>query len=165
MPNKNKTHAIRRGCIYHINDGNGSKPTGCEIWPDRPGLVISNDALNAKNKGVVEIVYLTLSPSKGRYREHVPIHSAGRKAVALCDQIHTVYKSRLGALLGAICPSEQEKIDEALLFNLFPKYAMSNMAASDAEIELTRYKEGYERLEAMLLSIQQLTALKETEPI
>jgi mRNA interferase MazF len=106
---------IRRGCIYNIEAGK-NHPTGTEIWPNRPGLIVSNDAINEK-AGFVSIVYLTTS-SKRDMPYHVKIKSGRKMATALCEQVCSVDKSRLGFYIGEATPEEMQKINIALSLSL-----------------------------------------------
>ena len=53
-------NAIKRGDIFYVSKGSNGQ-TGSEQYPDRPALIVSNNANNASS-GVVEIVYLTTQP-------------------------------------------------------------------------------------------------------
>lgn len=108
---------IHRGDIFYIVGDPSQPPVGAEIWPDRMGLIISNEALNATSKAV-EIVYLSTSPRKKPSPTHVCVTSDTKKATAMCEQIHTVDKSRLKDFIGSIPPEEMKDIEEALLFSL-----------------------------------------------
>ena len=52
----------KRGDIYYIVS-NEHTPIGCEIWSDRPAIIVSNDTLN-QTSGAVEIVYLSTTLKK-----------------------------------------------------------------------------------------------------
>lgn len=108
-------NTLHRGCIYNIEAGK-NHPTGTEIWPNRPGLIISNDAINEK-AGFVTIVYLTTS-RKRDMPYHVKVKSGKKTATALCEQIHSVDKSRLGSYIGEATPEEMQKINVALSLSL-----------------------------------------------
>lgn len=110
-------NTFSRGDIFYIKDSDSQQPVGAEIWPNRAGLIISNDALN-KSSGVVEIVYLSTSPRKRPSPTHVPVNSGTKKAIAMCEQIHTVDKSRLTDKIDHITDEEMVDIEEALLFSL-----------------------------------------------
>lgn len=111
-----RTKTVHRGQIYHISGD--TKVIGSEQKPNRPGIIVSGNLIN-HNANVVQIVYLTLAPKKKRYATHVDIMSNKKEAIALCEQIHTVDKSRLQSYIGAITEEEQKLIDKALSFNLF----------------------------------------------
>ena len=108
---------LRKGDIYYIQESKTELPIGSEMWPNRPGIIISNDG-NNQTSPVVQIVYLTSSYRKKTTPMHVEIQSAGIHSIALCEQIHTVDKSRLDGYMGTISDTEQEQIDKAVCFCL-----------------------------------------------
>lgn len=108
---------ILRGEIYYVTGSDSEIPIGCEIWPDRPALVVSNDTTN-RTGGAVEIVYLSTSMKKRPSPLHIKVHSGTRQAIAMCGQIHSVDRSRLRQKIGEITEEEQERIDKALCFSL-----------------------------------------------
>lgn len=106
-----------RGQIYYVASDQHQTPIGCEIWSDRPALIVSNDTTN-NSGGAITVVYLSTSLKKQSSPLHVRVHSGNRPALALCEQIHTVDRSRLHQLLGVITPEEQTQVDKALCFLL-----------------------------------------------
>lgn len=108
---------ILKGDIFYVRSSDTVPPIGCEIWSDRPALVVSNDTTN-QTAGAVEIVYLSTSMHKRPSPLHVRVQSGNRNAIAMCGQIHSVDKSRLVQKLGSITPKELETIDKALCFSL-----------------------------------------------
>lgn len=104
---------MKRGDIYYIHK---KDTTGAEIMKGRPGVIVSNNSLNA-NSEVVEVVFLSTSPKKA-LPTHVSIYSSGKASTALCEQINTVSKLRVGDKMGACTPEEMAAIDEALLTSL-----------------------------------------------
>lgn len=108
---------ILRGQIYHINSDPENDPVGAEIWSDRPALIVSSDANNATND-CVEIVYCTLSFKKRVSPVHVKVTSGDKFAIAMCEQVHSVDKSRLADYIGSITPEQQKNIDAALAISL-----------------------------------------------
>lgn len=111
-----------RGQIYYINQPSHSVPTGSEMWADRYGVIVSND-VNNKYSNTVEVVYLTTSPEKIRKNKnksmptHVMVKSANKNAIALCEQTHSVDKSRIGDYIGTITSAETKMINQALLIS------------------------------------------------
>lgn len=111
---------IRRGDIYYIanNDSCGSEQGGA-----RPGIIVSNRKNNIFSN-TVEVVYLTAQDKK-RLPTHVPIKTARRPSTALCEQVTTVDKRRLGQRFGRVSEQERRMIDQALAISLglesFPK--------------------------------------------
>lgn len=118
---------VKRGQIYFITDISGRTPTGGEMWSDRPGIVVSNDVNNSHNS-VVQVVYLTSSARKRYMPTHVPLVCEGKRAIALCEQIHAVDKSRLSELMGEVTPQVMQEIEAALLINL-------NLTCSDGHMQ------------------------------
>lgn len=108
---------ILRGDIYYVASADDVTPIGCEIWSDRPALVVSNDTTN-QTAGVVEVVYLSTSMKKRPTPLHVRVRSGSRNAIAMCGQIHTVDKSRLRQKLGTVTETEMSVVDKALCFSL-----------------------------------------------
>lgn len=106
-----------KGQIYYVASDMDRPPIGCEIWSDRPALIVSNNAANARS-GIVQVVYLTTSFKKKASPTHINIQSGSKTAIALCEQIHAVDQSRIKNYIGEITSSEQKEIDQALMFNL-----------------------------------------------
>ena len=69
----------------------------------RPAIVISNDAAN-ENSPAITVIPLTSNRKKGQLPTHVFISNPGlsRSSIALCEQIHTLDKSRMLKKLGQI---------------------------------------------------------------
>ncbi len=104
---------MRRGEIYYIEI-----PTsiGSELRKARPGIIVSNDKQNERS-GLLEVVYLTTQP-KEEHPAHVSIRSCDRPSTALCEQVNTVSKARVGDYCGTCTPEEMTAIDKALLVSL-----------------------------------------------
>lgn len=69
----------------------------------RPAIVISNDVAN-ENSPAVTVIPLTSNRKKGQLPTHVFISNPGLScsSIALCEQIHTLDKSRMIKKLGQI---------------------------------------------------------------
>lgn len=104
---------IYRGDIYYIERGYTS---GSEQQSGRPALIVSNDKCNATSE-VVEVVYMTTQP-KTDLPTHVTIRSSGKTSFALCEQITSVYKDRIGNYIGTATEDEMRQIDIALSISL-----------------------------------------------
>lgn len=65
----------------------------------------------------MEVVYLT-SQKKTDLPTHTPINSVKYPSTALCEQIQTVCKDRLGRYIGTVTAQEMEGINEAMLISL-----------------------------------------------
>lgn len=104
---------ILRGDIFFVSPGGNY--CGSEQKPNRPGIVVSNDLAN-KHSPNVEMVFLT-SQEKKPLPTHVEI-IAKVPSTALCENIQTVSKERLGDFLKSCTAIEMKKIDEALRISL-----------------------------------------------
>jgi mRNA interferase MazF len=104
---------ILRGDIFFVSPGGNY--CGSEQKPNRPAIVVSNDLAN-KHSPNVEMVFLT-SQEKKPLPTHVEV-IAKVPSTALCENIQTVSKERLGDFLKSCTTTEMKKIDEALLISL-----------------------------------------------
>lgn len=100
---------VYRGEIYYIHE---TEVSGNEQAGGRPGIIISNDVGN-EHSPVVIVVYLTTREKKP-LPTHVKINTAEKPSTALCEQIETVYKGRIGKYIGQITDTEQKNLDKAL---------------------------------------------------
>lgn len=103
----------RRGQVYRVRQ---SQVTGSEQEGGRPAVIVSNDIGNDCST-VVEVVYLT-TQKKADLPTHAPINSVKYPSTALCEQIQTVCKDRIGRYIGTVTAQEMEKINEAILISL-----------------------------------------------
>ena len=104
---------VFKGEIYYIYP---RETVGCEQTGGRPGIIVSNDVGNEHSK-IVEIVYLTTKEKKP-LPTHVEINSANRRSTALCEQIETVSKERIGDYINSVTQNELNEIERALLISL-----------------------------------------------
>ena len=110
LPNRGPVPASpRRGEVWWVQ----LDPTrGSEIQKTRPCIVITSDIVNARRRTVV-IVPLSTAP-----RESPPLlialHTLGKPAVAVLDQLRAVAKERLGGKLGVLAPAELSAIEDGL---------------------------------------------------
>ena len=104
---------MKRGEIYFIFKRDA---VGNEIAKARPGIIVSNNAINSTS-GVVEVVYLTTQPKKD-LPTHVEINSSGCPSVACCEQIDSVSVQLVGNFRGECTAEEMKAIDTALLASL-----------------------------------------------
>lgn len=105
---------IFRGEIYYVYPSGGG--IGSEQTAGRPAIVVSNDKANQYSP-VIEMVYLTTQP-KNSLPTHVDITSAERPSIALCEQIHSVAKTRIGEFIARCTDREMAMIDGALCVSL-----------------------------------------------
>jgi len=105
-----------RGDIYYIVGDPDRPEKGAETWSDRPGIIISNDVLNRTSRAVT-VAYLSTS-KKRPAPTHADVTSGNKQAVAMCEQICTVDKSRLADYIGTATKDEMNDLDGAILFAL-----------------------------------------------
>lgn len=105
---------IRRGDIYYIISNYAEE--GSEQRSGRPAIIVSNDFANEFSE-VVEVVYLT-TRNKTTLPTHCDINSSLRKSTALCEQIASVCKNRLGTHVGVCSDEEIEQINRCLAISL-----------------------------------------------
>lgn len=145
-PNNNKTLECYRGDIFYV--ANSGWCVGSEQRGGRPAIIVSNDMAN-KHSPNVSIVYLT-SQEKKPLPTHVEV-ICKVPSTALCENIQTVAKERLGDFIRSCTSSEMKKIDNALLISLgmeAPKAIGGGTQESTQTIETERnlYKTLYEQL-------------------
>lgn len=104
---------VSRGAIYYIYP---TVVTGSEMIAGRPGVIVSNDDGN-EHSTVVEVVFLT-TREKSDIPTHVSINSTRKSSTALCEQVTTVDKTRIGDFIGYCSPQELEQIDSACVVSL-----------------------------------------------
>ena len=104
---------ITRGDVFYIEHHHTE---GSEMKAGRPAVIVSNNFCNGVNP-VVEVVYLTTRP-KYNMETHVKVRCTSRESTALCEQITTVAKSRVGTWAARLSDDEMEAIDEALMMSL-----------------------------------------------
>ena len=108
-----RMNSIRRGEIFYIEK---FATTGSEQSPGRPALVVSNDMCN-EYSDVIEVVYLTTAP-KTDLPTHVTIRSTPKPSIALCEQISSVSKTKVGNYMCSASQDEMTQIDIALMTSL-----------------------------------------------
>jgi mRNA interferase MazF len=110
-----------RGEIWLAGLGTGR---GHEQGGQRPVLVVSDDAFNAGQSGLVMVVPLTSKVAKSKnipahIRIDPPMGGLKTPSVILCDQLRAVSKDRLGNAAWGTVPattmSEVERIMRVLL--------------------------------------------------
>lgn len=102
-----------RGDIYYINK---FESVGSEQFSGRPAIIVSNNKNNAASE-VVEIVYLTTQP-KSDLPTHVTIRSLDKTSIAICEQITSISKQRIGDYIGRCTVDEMSMLDLALKISL-----------------------------------------------
>lgn len=104
---------VRRGDIYFVKKN--SFTAGSEQEAGRPAIIVSNDTGN-RHSQVVEVVYLT-TQTKNPLPTHVDV-VCRTKSIALCEQVHSVYKDRLFDFVKTCSDAEMAAIDKALMISL-----------------------------------------------
>ena len=130
--------AMRRGEIYWVDIHNA---VGHELMKDRPAIIVSCDALN-DNSPVVQVVYCSASPKK-ELPEHITIRSTEQISTALCENVYTVDKSRVGRYVGRYvgrCTKrEMEQVDLGLLSGLgLAQYGLASPQEDEDEAQPVR---------------------------
>lgn len=105
---------VKRGDIYYIV--NNYQEEGSEQRAGRPAVVVSNNKGN-QHSNVIEVVYLTTQP-KTDLPTHIDIKSANRPSIALCEQISSVSKERLGNYIGTCTKYELEMLNAGMMISL-----------------------------------------------
>lgn len=100
-----------RGEIYYVKSGQQNE-SGSVQRGGRPAIIVSNDIGNEVGP-VLEVVYLTTQEKKP-LPTHVQIMSAKMPSTALCEQIVTIYKDKVGDYIGQCSMAEMKRIDSAL---------------------------------------------------
>lgn len=106
------TDDITRGDIAYVSSAD-TPSIGCEIWSDRPAIVVSGDPIN-HGTGCVMVVYLSTSRTKAASPTQVRIMSSGKPALAICSQVHSVDRSRIGRVIGHATDKEMRAVSQAL---------------------------------------------------
>lgn len=107
-----------RGDIFYINSGRPS--VGSEQRPGRPAVIVSNDTANRHSPNVT-VVYLTTSDKK----KPLPTHASllcKVPSIALCEDIQTVSKERVGSFIKCCTIGEMRRIDECVAIALGLKH-------------------------------------------
>lgn len=105
---------VKSGDIYYIV--NNYQEEGSEQRAGRPAVVVSNDKGN-QHSNVIEVVYLTTQP-KTDLPTHIDIKSANRPSIALCEQISSVSKERLGNYIGSCTKYELDMLAAGMMISL-----------------------------------------------
>jgi mRNA interferase MazF len=81
---------------------------GSELGKTRPVVIVSLDVLNEKLR-TITVCPLTSQLHPG-WRTRVAVNCAGRPAEIAVDQIRTIAKSRLGAVLATLTKEESKTL-------------------------------------------------------
>ena len=103
-----------RGDIYYVNRTN-IEVVGSEMIPGRPALIVSSDLGNEHSNNVT-VVYLT-TQEKRPMAVHVNV-LCKVPCTAMCEQIYTVSKDRLGEFVRSCTDDEMQRIDQGIRYAL-----------------------------------------------
>ena len=143
-----------RGQIYYVYPRD-YEYTGSEQGGGRPAVIVSNDVWNKYSK-VVEVVFLT-TRGKKPLPTHVAINSAPYPSIALCEQIETVDKERIGNYINELTKTELNRIEKAILISLD---IATNIRGSKA---LEKWRRMMESLEKESVQKKGIVSLSEGE--
>lgn len=105
---------IIRGEIYYVMPKNTEEDAVTLNTGGRPAIIVSNDMLNQTN-GYVSVVYMSRTKS---YTRHLPtdviINSAMEESVAICSEVYTVPRARIGKFVNQVTENELKQIEKAL---------------------------------------------------
>lgn len=107
----NSKSRICQGEIFYIMPYGETADTST-FYGGRPAIIISNDMINEYN-GVVSVIYLTRH-LLNKLPTHVVINATTQRSWAICDQISTVSKKRIGKYVGQCSQFEMESIKKAI---------------------------------------------------
>lgn len=145
---------MKRGEIYYIEASKQYQTTGSEQKPDRPAIIVSNNA-NNDNAQTVEVVFLT-TQEKPPLPTHVAIRSANRISTALCEQINTVSIERVANYMGECTEEEMRSINKALAVSIGFDYV--HEWVNQAEYNLIKNQNDQYR-ESLRLDKEEITKL------
>ena len=106
---------ILRGDIYFVENRNFGIGFNSGISGSRPAVIVSNDVGN-KHSDFVEVVFLT-SKRKKPLPTHVDVICQVPSS-ALCEQVQTINKNKLGTYVRSCTEKEMKRIDFALKISL-----------------------------------------------
>ena len=109
---------LERGAVVTVR----FDPTeGSEIRNTRPAVVVSNDVA-CRFDAVVQVVPLTRLPDRGLRPYESRVESGGsglaKTSRLVANQIRTISRQRIGAVLGRISDGERQALDQALRIQL-----------------------------------------------
>jgi mRNA interferase MazF len=116
----NDKKEIKRGEIYYADL---SPVVGSEQGGVRPVIIIQNDKGNMFSPTTIVVTMSTKTKKKANLPTHALVYSVnqtGLKAdsVALCEQIHTIDKSRLREKIGSLNEIALNKVMKAVSVSL-----------------------------------------------
>lgn len=162
-----------KGDVWIVAESKDQPPVGTEMWANRPAVIVSADMMN-RNSGFVMVVYLTTSTTKRSGPTHIEVPGPGEgvRALALCEQIHTVDVSRLKKRVSSLPGSYIKEIDEALglvltlgrrpnnnpVFVKWENYIKTHGINMRQEIDALCAKTSDDRVEALTRALEHITS-------
>lgn len=119
---KNAVNEIKRGEIYWAEPNTYKYKNNDHTYDgfptSRPAVIVSNNKNNVFSDAV-EVIYLT-SKHKTDLPTHTAITNPGlwHKSTAMCEQITSIPKARLGDKIGECTPEQMQAIDACLAISL-----------------------------------------------
>lgn len=104
---------VYRGDIFYVKKAGVS--IGSEQYQERPAIIVSNNTGNHFST-MVQVVYLTTKD-----KNPLPTHASVMCKVpstALCEQVFSFSKERLGGFIRTCTDKEMKEIDKALMISL-----------------------------------------------
>lgn len=135
---------VRRGDIYYIAHSKCySTNPKLEAW--RPGVIVSCDRLN-ENSPVVEVVYLTTKEKRDMLTHKKILCKI--PSTALCENIYTISKEKLGAFIRTCTDKEMEALNAGLVASLgiTQEPVLEEPVETPIIVERNLYKSLYEEL-------------------
>ena len=130
---------IHRGEVYYILP-EGHSYDGV-MNGGRPGIIVSND-MNNECDTIVQVVYLSRHP-KNNLPTNVPIRSTGIQCWAICGQIQTVSKRKIGKFVNQLDDKEIENVNRAMALGLDSKI---NLSMRDIHSFVNEWRESYDHI-------------------
>ena len=145
---------MNRGEIYYVDI---PFHTGSEMMKNRPAVIVSHNALN-HTAPVVTVVYTSASIERAPSPGHVMIHSTPKPSLALCNQVYTVDRTRIGTYLGTVTEEEMHAIDDVLRLSLGLRGGEDEEAAQAPVVTVVQNTPEYAALENELAVYRALYA-------
>ena len=104
--------SICRGDVYYANLGS---IVGSEQGGNRPVVIVQNDIGNRYSPTVI-VVPLTTQTDKSKLPTHVKVNGTphSKSSLALCEQIKTIDKKRLGGYVGKINSEQMTRVNKGI---------------------------------------------------